>query len=53
MIFGPIEFNGLNLTEEQAPFEAEAERNHVTSVLEKSMIMPNNLCVHGYKVKVK
>ena len=26
MIFGPIEFDGLNLTESEAPFDAEAVR---------------------------
>lgn len=35
------------------PFEPEQQREHVTSALERSILLPSNLCVHGFKVKVK
>jgi len=52
-IFGPVEFEGLDLTEEEAPFEPEAQRDKVASTLERGVYLPNNLCLHGFKVKVK
>ena len=52
-IFGPVEFEGLDLTEEQQPFEPEGQRDHVCSALERSILLPSNLCIHGFKVKVK
>lgn len=41
------------MTEEDQPFEPEAQREHVTGALERSILLPSNLCVHGFKVKVK
>lgn len=52
-IFGPVEFEGLNLSEADAPFDFEAQHEKVTSVLERSLHMPSGVCVHGYKVRVK
>ena len=51
-VFGPVEFEGLDLTDEQAAFEPEAQREKVTAALERSILLPSNLCVHGFKVKV-
>jgi hypothetical protein len=44
---------GLDTPEEELPFEAEKQREKVISVLEKGMLLPTNLCVHGFKVKAK
>ena len=52
-IFGPVEFEGLNLTDEEAPFDAEAQREKVASTLERGIYLPSNVCIHGFKVKVK
>ena len=52
-IFGPVEFEGLNLTEEEAPFEPEAQREKVAAALERGIYLPPNVCIHGFKVKVK
>lgn len=52
-IFGPIEFDGLNLAEEEVPFDAESQREKVSGVLERGIYLPSNLCLHGFKVKVK
>jgi hypothetical protein len=52
-IFGPVEFDGLDENNEDKPFEAEAARDKVIAVLGRSMQLPNNLCKHGYKVKIK
>ena len=52
-IFGPVEFEGLDQTDEQQAFEPESQREHVTSALDRSILLPSNLCVHGFKVKVK
>ena len=52
-IFGPVEFEGLDLADDQQAFEPEAQREHVTNALDRSILLPSNLCVHGFKVKVK
>ena len=52
-LFGPVEFEGLDLTEEQQPFVPEDERKRVTDVLERGTGMPPGLCIHGYQVTVK
>ena len=52
-IFGPVEFEGLNLSEEEAPFDPEGQRGKVSAVLERGLYLPNNICLHGFKVKVK
>ncbi len=49
-IFGPVEFNHLNLPEE---FNAEAYRLQVSQTLDQTLQMPENLCIHGYQVTVK
>ena len=36
-IFGPVEFEGLNLTEEEAAFDAEAQRDKVSASLERGV----------------
>ena len=52
-IFGPVEFEGLNLSDEQAKFDRVEEAKKVETALERSLIMPSGLCIHGYKVLVK
>lgn len=52
-LFGPVEFEGLDLSEEQQAFNAEEERKRVTDVLERGVGMPPGLCIHGYSVTVK
>lgn len=52
-IFGPVEFEGLNLTEEEAPFDPAAQRDKVSATLERGIYLPSNTCLHGFKVKVK
>lgn len=52
-IFGPVEFEGLNLSEEEAPFEPEAQRDKVAAALERGIYLPPNVCIHGFKVKIK
>ena len=52
-IFGPVEFEGLNLTEEESPFDPEGQRDKVAAALERGLYLPSNLCLHGFKVKVK
>lgn len=49
-IFGPVEFNHLNIPEE---FNAEAYRHLVSQTLDQTLQMPENLCIHGYQVTVK
>lgn len=52
-VFGPVEFEGLDLAEADVAFEPEAQREKVTGALDRSILLPSNLCVHGFKVKVK
>ena len=52
-LFGPIEFNGLNLTEEQEKFDYEEQRKHVAEVLQRDSKLPMNMCQYGYKVMIK
>jgi hypothetical protein len=52
-IFGPVEFTGLNLNEQDHGFDFESERENVISLLQRSICMPQNICVHGFRVKVK
>jgi hypothetical protein len=52
-IFGPVEFEGLNLSDEQLKFDRVVEAKKVETALERSLIMPSGLCIHGYKVLVK
>lgn len=52
-IFGPVEFDGLDLTDEERVFDRVEEAKKVEKALEGSAIMPSGLCIHGYKVLVK
>ena len=52
-IFGPVEFNGLNMSQNEQPFDFESERENVLSLLSRSINMPQNVCIHGFRVKVK
>ena len=36
-IFGPVEFDNLNLSDEQLPFDPEEQRDKITSCLERSI----------------
>lgn len=52
-IFGPIEFQNLNLTEDQEPFRHDLVREYIVDLLVKSPYLPEALCIHGFKVAVK
>lgn len=52
-VFGPIEFTGLNLTEDIEPFRHDIARKYVIDTLEKTPYMPENVCIHGFKVTIK
>ena len=47
-IFGPIEFSDLHLPEDEYEFPHEEVRDGITRFLDRSPIMPPNLCQHGY-----
>ena len=49
-LFGPVEFDGLN---DEGDFDFEAARELVISQLNRSPLMPQNTCIHGYNVLVK
>ena len=34
-------------------FDAESQREGVTKVLDQSLLLPNQLCIHGFKVTAK
>ncbi len=48
-IFGPVEFKNLDAPE----FNGEGARKSVVDALERSLYLPRNLCLHGYKVTIK
>lgn len=52
-LFGPVEFTGLNLSQDEEPFDFNFERENVISILQRSSFLPQNTCIHGFKVKVK
>ena len=52
-MFGPVEFKGLDCTEDQKPFDYEEERKHVADTLQRDIKLPMGMCQHGYKVLVK
>lgn len=52
-LFGPVEFTGLSLSEDQEPFDYLYEREHVISTLQRSSLLPQNTCIHGFRVKIK
>ena len=41
------------MTEEQQPFRADLVREYIAETLDKFPYMPENLCIHGYRVQVK
>jgi len=41
------------LSEQELAFVPEEQRKRVNDKLDSSMLLPNNLCIHGLKVKVK
>jgi hypothetical protein len=52
-LFGPVEFDGLNMSEDKEPFDFINERENVIKALQRSTLFPQSICVHGFKVKVK
>ena len=48
-IFGPVEFTRLD----QPDFQAALWRDKVIDFLSKSVLLPENLCTHGFKVNCK
>ncbi len=52
-IFGPIEFTGLNLSEEEEPFRHDLARREVQDNLERTPYLPEHICIHGFKVTIK
>ena len=52
-MFGPVEFKGLSLSEEQEPFDYNLEREKVISSAQRSTYLPLSTCIHGFKVCVK
>jgi hypothetical protein len=52
-VFGPVEMTGLHLAESEAPFRPEEVRASVQETLEKTPYMPENVCIHGFKVTIK
>lgn len=52
-LFGSVEFAGLNLSEDEEPFDYLFERENVINILQRSSFLPQNLCIHGFRVMVK
>lgn len=52
-IFGPVEFNGLNVNDSVQPWDYRSVHGDVCSKLRESANLPDFLCIHGYKVAVK
>lgn len=52
-LFGPVEYEGLDLTDEDEPFAYEDARQKAISILERGVNISPNLCSHGYRVLVK
>jgi hypothetical protein len=50
-IFGPIEFT--NMADDTVPFKDDLYRETVKDTLVKTPYLPENLCIHGFKVAVK
>lgn len=50
--FGPLEFDGLNLTDEQLKFDDEKARQYVIDSLDDSMGEPH-ICIHGYLIEIR
>lgn len=52
-VFGPVEFEGLDQKEDETPFDYQAQRDKVSSILEKSLFMPAGTCIYGFNVLIK
>jgi hypothetical protein len=52
-LFGPVEFTGLNSNEDNDAFDYMLERENVINILQRSSFLPQNICVHGFRVKIK
>ena len=52
-LFGPVEYEGLDLTDEQEEFVPEDARKKAINILERGVQIPQNLCNYGYRVLVK
>ena len=50
--FGPIEFSGLTLTNEQEHFDGDKVRQLIIDQLDNCMGEPH-ICIHGYLVEIK
>lgn len=51
-VFGPIEFTGLDIAEDE-PFPGAEWRQVVVDNLLKTLQLPENLCIHGFNVTIK
>jgi hypothetical protein len=52
-LFGPVTFEGLNISETDRAFDYQAQREIVLTNLNTCQLMPQNVCVHGCRVRVK
>lgn len=52
-LFGPVEYEGLDLTDAQQAFAPEDARQRAIDILERGVQIPTDLCPHGYRVLVK
>ena len=52
-LFGPIEFEGLDLTDDQHVFNPEEQCRRVSDALDRCVNIPGGLCSHGTSVTVK
>lgn len=52
-LFGPIEFEGLDLSDDQHVFDPEEQCRRVNDALNRCMNIPSGLCTHGTAVTVK
>lgn len=52
-LFGSVEFSGLNLNEDEEPFDYLYERENVINILQRSSFLPQNTCIHGFRVMIK
>ena len=50
--FGSIEFNELNLTEDEKKFDSEAARAKIIEALDLHMEQPS-CCIRGFNIKIK
>jgi hypothetical protein len=52
-IFGPVEFNDLNVDDKVNAWDYRAVSDNVCAKLRESPMLPDFLCIHGFKVAVK